>query len=388
MIGPAALGLRHAAAHPGRSAILALCVAVSVAIPASVRGVIAGFRAELTRRAEATPLVVGPKGSRFDLAMGLLYFRGGEGATASMSDFEELRRGSRGVVIPVNLRFTARGRPIVATTPEYLELRGLAPAEGTAPLVLGEALLGARAAREFGVGVGGSLFSDQREVYDLAKPQALKMRVCGVLPETGEPEDDAVIVDLGTAWILEGVSHAHVEAASVPAGLMASRAEGRVTLSEALIDYNEVTTENAAAFHLHAGPGGLPVTGFIVRPADAKDATLLTSRVNGGRALQAAAPAEVVSDVLAYVVRVRALLDAASAAVGGLTAVLLGLVTALSVRVRAREIETYRRIGVSRGAVAAVFATELMALIGVGAAAGGAAAWWAAGWGPAVVKLM
>lgn len=391
MNGPWTLGLRHARAHPGRSAILALCVAVSVALPTSVRTVIAGFRAGLTARAQATPLVVGAKGNRFDLAMGLLYFRRAAEATASMADFDELRRSCAGVVIPVNLRFTARGRPIVATTPEYLELRRLTPAAGTPPLMLGDALLGARAARDFGVdaaSLGAAIFSDQRELFDIAKPQALKLRVVGILPETGQPEDDAVIVDLGAAWILEGLSHAHIDPAAAPAPVVVERAERSVTLSEALIDANEVTPANAASFHLHARPAQLPVTGFIVRPASDKDATLLTSRINAGRTLQAAAPVEVVRDLLAYVLRVRILLDGVSVVVGGLTAVLLGLVTALSVRVRSREIETYRRIGVSRGAVAAVFISELLVLTAAGALLGLAVAWAAAGLAPLVVKLV
>lgn len=388
MSGPWSLGFRHAMHHPMRSALLALCVAITAALPLSVRSAISGFKADLTARAARTPLVIGAKGNRFDLTMSLLYFRRSEVPTITMADYERLVQERSGVVIPLNLRLTARGRPIVATTPEYLELRGLSPAVGTVPQMQGDALIGATAAKTAGLRVGDSLYSDQRDLFDIAKPQALKMRVVGVLPPTGLPEDEAVIVDLGSAWIMEGLSHSHKGVTEVPASLILDKSDSGVTLSEELIPANEVTMENAASYHLHADSAHLPLTGLIVAPSSTKEHTILNTRINAGKTLQAASPEDVVRDLLGYVFRFQSLMDVVSGLVGVLTATLFAVVTALSVRVRAREIETYRRVGISRASVAVIFGSELVLLVAIGAAAGLLAAWVASGFGPELVKLL
>lgn len=388
MIGPARLAWRHARHHRGRTAIVLLCVAAAVALPLGVRVLVAEFRDELTQRAERTPMVVGAKGNRFDLTLALLYFRSADVDTISMADAARLRDARPGVVIPMNLRFTARTRPIVATTPEYAELRNLRPRVGTLPLALGEATLGHAAARDMGLSVGDHLFSDQRELFDIAKPQALKMRVVGVLQPTEGPDDDAVFVDLKTAWILEGLSHAHIDPAQAPERLVLDKTSAGPVLSEELIDFNEVTPQNINAFHLHAGEDRLPITGVIVVPESDRSGTILASQLNAGPRMQAVAPPDVVADLLAYVLRLRSILDGVSLLVAVLSASLFALVFALAVRVRAREFETYRRIGVARPTVAAIVIWEIAMILAAGVSLGVLAALALRGVGPELVKLL
>ncbi len=388
MIGAARLAWRHARHHRGRSAIVLLCIAAVVALPLGVRVLFAEFRADLNLRAEHTPMVVGAKGNRFDLTLALLYFRSADIDSISMADVAALREARPGVVIPMNLRFTARGRPIVATTPEYAELRLLRPRAGTMPLALGEATLGHAAARAMGLAVGDHLFSDQRELFDIAKPQALKMRVVGILQPTSGPDDHAVFVDLKTAWILEGLSHAHIDPAQAPEGMVIGTPDAGPILSEELIDFNEVTPRNIGAFHLHAGEDKLPVTGVIVVPESLRSGTILSSRLNAGPRLQAVAPADVVADLLASVLRLRSILDGVSILVAVLSASLFALVFALAVRVRAREFETYRRIGVARSTVVAIVGWEIVILLVAGAMLGLLAALALRGIGSEFVKLL
>lgn len=388
MTGPFVLAARHLRHNPARSLILAACVAVAGAIPMLVRVLVRDFQRSLTTRAEATPVVVGSRGNRFDLTLALLYFRRVDSGTIPFAEFRRLSAGRGGTWIPVHVRFTARGRPLVATSPDYFAHRGLSTSAGTLPLMLGDAVVGARLAREWGLGVGDTLFSDQREVFDISKPPALKMHVVGVLAPSGGPDDEAVFTDTGTAWILEGLSHAHVDPQKAPSRWVVEKTPGRVVLSEALIDHNEVTPENAASFHLHADEEHLPLTGAILVPDSAKSGTLTMTRLNAGRTLQAVAPAAVVDDLLSYVFRLRALVDGISGILGLLTAVLLGMVTALSVRVRSRELETLRRIGVSRRTVAAMFGWEIALLLAAGAATAAVLAGLASAWGPDLVKWL
>lgn len=389
MSGALLLAAAHARHHAGRTALLVLCVAAAGLVPLGTWVVSERFQERVLERAVATPLVVGAKGSRMDLVLTALFFRGGRLPGISMADFERVRGAGLGVAVPLNLAHTARDAPVVATSVEYFERRRLRVREGRLPAVLGEAVLGAGVSRRLGIGVGGAIFSDQRELYDISRPASLKMHVVGVLETSASSDDEAVFVDTGTAWVIDGLSHGHADAkAKLPAELIVERGTDNVNVSEALIDYNEVTPENIGTFHLHAEPDQLPLTAVLVFPPDQKSATILKSRVNEGRVLQAHAPREVVEEMLRYVVRIRQLLAALSVVLGGLTAVMIGLVTALSVRIRAREIESLVRIGASPGTVVSVFALEVGLVLGVGLALSVAGAGVLAWLAPDLIKFV
>ena len=181
MKGVGHLALRHALHHRGRTLILTLCVSVTVFLPLASAVLVHDYERALVARADATPLVAGARGNRFDLTLMALYFRASALPPIPFGELEPLRAGGEALAIPLHLRFTARGRPIAATSPEYYDVRGLRPERGTRPLRIGDALLGARVARELELGPGDALFSDQRELYDISKPPALKLHVCGVL---------------------------------------------------------------------------------------------------------------------------------------------------------------------------------------------------------------
>jgi putative ABC transport system permease protein len=258
---------------------------------------------------------------------------------------------------------------------EYFEKQSLSPSAGTLPLVMGDVVLGATMAADLGLGPGDALFSDQRELYDIAKPPALRMRVCGVLARKGTPDDDAAFVDLKTTWILEGVAHGHIEATSVDESLVIGEAKGQIVLSPALIESNEVTGENLASFHVHADETGLPLTSILFYPNDQRAATIVRSRVNRSDAYQMVSASVVVEELLAYVFRVKALLDSLAAVLGACTVVLTGLVVALSLRLRARELEALHRIGCSRWTTVRLVGAELavVLLLSAGLAAAGVA---------------
>lgn len=371
LVATARMAAAHARHHAVRTGLLVLCVLVASLLPLSTRIVLGDFRARLLARAEATPLIAGAKGSRFDLVMSMLYFRRAEVERISMGDFEEIARSGNADAFPMHSGFTARDVPIIATTPDYLEFRGIVAQSGRIPAMIGEASVGFAAARRLGVRAGDTLFSDQRELFDITKPPALKMTVVGVLVPTGTSDDEVVFVDIKTAWALEGLAHGHADAASaVPDALLLERSEDRVVVSEEMVEYNEITPGNANRFHVHARPSVLPITGVIVVPKSAKDLSILKARTNAGKTMQMVVPSEAVKEMLGYVAKIEQLLQAISVVMVGFAIVLLGLVLALSVRTRTREIQTLSRIGVSRTAIGAIFIWEMsgIVLLGVGLA--------------------
>jgi len=345
-----------------RTAVLVLCLAVPIFLPLATARIASGYERELVARAASTPLIAGAKGSRFDLVLGALYFRRQDLPPIPWSELLALSAAGEGTCIPLHARFTAQGFPLVGTSPEYYELRGLRAAAGTAPILLGDAALGAQAARALGLGPGDALFSDPRELYDISRPAALKLRVAGVLAPSGTADDEAVFVDVKTAWILEGLMHGHDPAEEVDASLVLGRTQGGVALSGALIEYNEVTPENLAGFHMHATPEELPLSAVLVVPRDEKERSLVKARVNASAQWQAASPSAVVDELLGFVFRIRALLDACASVLAASTLAMTALVLLLSARLRAPEMRTLERLGAARGTVLLLYTLE-MALI-------------------------
>lgn len=370
MKGPVFLAASHSLHHRSRSIVLVACVFVAAALPVASRVLAADLRSGLTARARATPLVAGAKGSRFDLVMSSLYFRDADIGTLSMADWKGFASDGLAVAIPLNSRFRVRGLPLVATSTDYFELRGLRAARGGLPVMIGEAALGANAAAKLGVSIGENVHSDQPELYDISKPASLRMRIVGVLAENGSADDDAVFTDISTAWILEGLGHGHSGASSVPDRLILDRSGAGVVVSEELVDFSEITAENRAAYHRHAAADSLPLTAVILVPGSEKGGAILKARANAGSESQVVVPEMAVGEMLGYVARMQQVLDALAGVIVAFTVVLIGLVTALSVRVRQRELETLSRIGASRGIVALIFGYEivLVLVIGVGLA--------------------
>jgi putative ABC transport system permease protein len=389
--GPALLALRHAAHNRVQTIVLVLCFTVTMFLPLATRTIIARYSASLTARAEQTPLVAGAKGNRFDLTLAALYFRQSDLDPMTYGDFEQVVSYQLGVTTPVHARFTARGIPIVATSPEYFEQRHLVPDRGTLPLQLGDVVLGARVARELALAPGDALFSDQKDVYDISKPPALKMRVCGVLAPAGEsptPDDDAVFVDIGTAWILEGAAHGHDEPRSIDESLLLGKTDEHVTVGPAMIEYNEVTENNVGSYHFHGDRSKLPLTAVIAFPPNAKSATILRERVNQRLDAQMVVPSDVISDLMAFVFRIKTLFDAIAVVLGVCTILLTGLVVLLSLRIRAGEIATLNRIGCARYTVTKLVGLELVLVLMASALLAFAGAWLLSEFAPELSRVL
>ncbi len=370
------LALRHLFYHTGRSLILIACVGVALALPVASRVLVARFNAALHERAATAPVVVGAKGSRFDLVFSSLYFRPGQAGTIPMSVYERLADDPELETLPMHVRFTARGAPVVATDIGYLQRRGLRVADGRAFAAMGEAVLGAGAARKLKLAPGDTLSSDQLQAYDLTSPASIRMRVVGVLAPTGTIDDGAVFVDLETAWLLEGIAHGHQDAATVERpDLLIGKTDDYVALSGAVVTEQDVTGGNARDFHIHGDRADLPLTAVLVYPASEKASTILRTAINATPSAQAVEPTRVIDELMAFVVRVRMVFDGLAVVLGVSTLALIGLISALSYRVREDEIRTLTEIGCARWSVARLFGYELGAILVLGALLAAGLAW-------------
>lgn len=353
------LSLRHAMHHRARSAILVLCLAVVAFLPAVLEVLASRYERSLSARAQSTPLVLGSRGNRFDLTLSALYFRAADIDPVAYREFVALAREDLGLAIPMNLRSSAQNAPIVATIPEYFDVRGLRVERGTLPLRLGDCVLGWNVARSLGIEPGGHVFSDQRDAFDIARAPALKMRVTGVLARGGTPDDDAIFTDIRSAWMLEGAMHGHAEASGVDQRLVYGEVEGNVVLNSAIRELNEITPENASTFHMHGDEGEMPLSAVLLFPRDEKAGTIAKARINASPTLQMLVPASVINDLMGFVLRIKSFLDAVSIALASCVALMTILVLLLTMRLRASEMRTLNRIGCGRLTVLWLYAGEL-----------------------------
>lgn len=354
-----------------QTAVMIAGLALALFLPLATHWLINTFDRAIGARANATPLVLGAPGSRFDLALHALYFRAQVDGNCTQGDLIALRKKRAQHLdhaIPIHRQFTARQQPVVGTTLDYLSFRQLNLAKGESLALLGDCVLGARAADALQLGPGGKLRTDRDNLFDLAGEYPVLLNVRGVLAPSGTADDEAVFVDVKTAWLIAGIGHGHDANAS-------SAASAKLVKT-----HLEITPKNIKSFHFHGDPKTHPLTAILVAPRDAKAMALIRGDYPPGSRLQALKPPVVVAEMMGMVLRVRQFLDANYALIAATTALLLALIVALTRRLRAAEMETMFLLGCSRGRILALQAAELILIMSAAAVLALLGAWASVAW--------
>lgn len=351
---------RYMAFNKAKSTILVVCLTVTLFLPIAVQVMIGHYERDLTARAESTPLIVGAKGNRYDIVLKSLYFAAKNPEPITMGEASAIAESGRAMAIPLHISFAARGKPIVGTSLDYFEFRGLEVAAGTLPLQLGDAVLGHEVATELNLGVGDVILTDQTSLYNIGAVYPLKMHVTGVLAPSGSPDDHAVFVDIKTAWVVEGIGHGHTDLTKTKdAGIILQKKGNEVIGNAAVEEYTEITADNIASFHFHGDLSGFPVTSIIVIPDSEKSATLLKGRYSVSPTEQMLVPALIIEELMGIVFQVERFFNASFVLICLTTFLFVVLVVMLSLRIRKREMETMFRIGCSRSTVFRLQIAEL-----------------------------
>jgi putative ABC transport system permease protein len=158
------LAWRYLVYHRVKTAILVTSIMLIVYLPVGLQVVVDQSAAELTARAEATPLLVGAEGSPLELVLSSLYLESDPPRSTSYAEALRVADSGLAEAIPLYARFRAGRHPILGTTLEYFEFRGLRLAAGRAMAVLGECVVGAGVAERRGVGPGDALVSSPENV--------------------------------------------------------------------------------------------------------------------------------------------------------------------------------------------------------------------------------
>ena len=349
---------------------LVSCIVLIAFLPVALELLLDESEKQLMSRADSGPLWIGGEGSSLDLVMNTLYFGDEVPELIYMDAADAVGESGFAIPIPMYVRFSARRHPVVGTTVDYFDFRGLEVADGRGLAILGECLLGAGAARDLGLGVGDEIVTSPETMFDLAGIYPLKMKIVGVLEKTHTSDDLAVFIDLKTAWVIQGLMHGHQDLSRVKdPQLILKQDEGNITGSPKVFEYMEITEDNIESFHFHGDPSGYPITAVIAVPFDEKSGTILRGRYLGEEeSYQIIRPAEVVDTLLENIFRIKNVLDGVIVVVGFGTFIAIILVFSLSLRLRQREIETIFRIGCRRMTIARLMAAEIFIILAVSAA--------------------
>jgi putative ABC transport system permease protein len=364
----AARYLRH---HRTKTLLLVSSLAVFLGLPLVMRAMSDVIQESLLARAQSTPLLLGKKGSSLDLVVEALYFEPKGVEAMTIADADEIAATGLARAIPLRTGLTAREHPVVGTSLDYFSFRGLAIERGRPLATLGECVVGADAAAKLGLGPGDSIVTSPSTLFDLAGVYPLKLRVVGTLGPSNGPDDRAVFVDVKTAWVAEGLGHGHQDLTTASGDVLLKSERGVQTANAKLVQYNEITDDNADSFHFHGDSATHPVSAVIAVPHDEKSGVLLRGRLIDDETRQLLRPAQVVDGLNQQIFRFERVLRIIVWTVGLATALMFTLVMTLSWRLRADELRTMTRLGCSRGKAAQIMSAEVLLMIGASVALAG-----------------
>ncbi|MDM9630126.1 hypothetical protein [Robiginitalea aurantiaca] len=350
-----------------KSLFLLLAISLVIFIPLALDLLAEQGSEKLRERAVATPLVLGTRGSATELCLSSLYFKASKLEGIAFSQMKALQQDGLARTIPLQLEYKVKDQPIVGTTQEYFAFRELRFAEGRPMALLGECVLGAKAARVLNVKVGGYVISSPAGAFDVAGSFPLKMSVVGILDPTQTPDDDAVFTDVKTTWVISGKAHGHQDLDVQTAdSLLLTRSSKGVVASPAVLSYTEITPENIGSFHFHGNPDAYQISAVIAIPEDKKSELMLRGRYQqGDRDVQLVVPEQVIDELVGTVVTIRNLLVIAAFSIGMATLLITTLVFLLSIQLRRRELTTMNYIGAARGVIRGILLTEIILVIGI-----------------------
>jgi len=365
MIDTLYIAWKYISYNKKKTFILVCCITIIAVLPLALEVLLNESERQLALRAESSPLLIGAKGSALDLVMNNLYFGDEVPETITMAAAEQVMDTGLAAPIPMFVRFKARGFPIVGTTIDYLDFRGLKIERGGMFTMLGQCVIGSEVARELALQPGDYIVSSPETLFDIAGVYPLKMKITGVLAPIHNADDLAIFVDIQTAWVIQGLGHGHKDVTkTTDNSVIFKKEEGNVTANAKLMQYTEITEDNIDSFHLHGDSINFPITAVLALPYDEKSGTILQGRyLEKETPYQIVRPKEVIDTLMANIFKIRNVLDAVILLVGTATLLALVLVFSLSLRLREREVDVISKLGCSRATIAKLLSAELFIII-------------------------
>ena len=361
-----ALVVAHMMYHWRRTTVLVGCLLIGCLVPLVLSQVMPEVQRQLQRRAEETPVVFGRPGGSLELVLHALYFRPTQAPPLRYGEWQAFQQAGFERCVPLHIRFQANDFPIVGTHLEYFALREREFRSGEAFGRLGDCVLGSEVAEELRLGVGDTLISSPRSFLSIAADYPLQLRIVGVLQPSSSPDDRAVFVDLKTTWVIENLGHGHDDViASNDPNLVLERNERGTVASAAVLPHTVVTEENLASFHFHGEMEDFPITALVLLDDRQRSQDLAAGMAQKRADLQVVFASDSIRELLSILLQLQSLIVAVSVFVGSATLLLFGLVIGLSIQIRQPEMETFFKLGASRGLTLSMYGLEVLSIAAV-----------------------
>jgi putative ABC transport system permease protein len=185
---------------------VAAIISFSVALTVALFVLATGLRLGLIRAVEPFDLIVGARGSQYQLLLNTVFLQDVPIGNIKWKIFAELSDDARvELAVPLAFGDSYRGYPVIGTTLEILGVRVKATSPPWLRIAEGrwyesgfEAVLGSQAATETGLGVGDKFKTAHGGAY--GEEHDGDFKVVGIIKPTFSPYDRAVFVPLQTVW--------------------------------------------------------------------------------------------------------------------------------------------------------------------------------------------
>jgi hypothetical protein len=271
--------LRNLAVKKVQVILVILSVVVSAGTGVLAYNTAAQVSDGITGTAAYYSAIIGPSGSKTQLAMNSMYFTDEPLGVIPYSLVEELLRDSRVVsAVPFAMADEYNGYSVVGTSPEYLSGKRLAEGEMFAASGECEAVLGYTAAKVCGAEVGDLIYTG----HSAGQTHKTPLRIVGILERTHTVYDSQVFTQLRTIWVLheaeeeeeeEEEDHDHLELDGMVCAVMVKTrnpAYATALVGEydgKVVSYDKGSGEGASLYTLTAIEPMATVRG-ILREAD------------------------------------------------------------------------------------------------------------------------
>lgn len=355
--------------RPARHILLVLLLAAACALPVFLLQMTAGLYNGLNRAVEPFPILMGAKGSPYQLVINTVFLRDHPIGNIPYADAEALRAGGKAdAVIPLAFGDNYRGFRIVGTEKEIFDYRPkknqepwLSVGEGRAFSEPGDAVIGSELAKRTGLTVGSTFKGIHGVTAGAGKEHGGTYRVTGILKPAGGPYDTAILVSIEDVWN----AHRHETGGQVRKGGIVRR--NRAEASAAENHDGSGISESAKG----------DVTAVLVHPAGYREAMQLLqeSQRAKGTDSQLIFPAQTLISLYSMAGQSKEFWTALTGGLIGAAVLITLLAMYWNGLSRLSEFALLQALGAGNRAVMQLLAAEQAILLTVGAAAG-----WLIGW--------
>jgi putative ABC transport system permease protein len=354
------LAWAYLTSHRKQSVAILIAISLAVSLPIVASNIVRQYLQTLATRSGNPPVMLSPRGSRFDAVLKVQYFLGESLPSLQWQDVTHITTNKSLRCIPVHLLHTANAQatPVIGTVRDYFAFRDLNLHSGHMFAQAGECVVGAL------VDVSDDVLqTDISNPFDLSAAPPLILTVVGRLQPSGTPDDQGVFVSLDTAWILDGYGHGHDIAdqgtAAANSSVLSAATDGhRPNKSIRTID-----EANRHKIHFHGNPNLYPISAVLIWPETNRDQVVLEGNYINHKFLQVLRPDVEIDTIMRYVFQMNTILQRIFLLLGSVTLLLIAVIIFQSLNARKHDLETMKLLGCSRLQVFKLLGTELFLLL-------------------------